>query len=76
MIKRNSKTLNQMYDVVKKIRKRIEEHDVQINLSLIVQREWKYAQITEDNFYQLTVEQRNQEKIQSSRNESPVMILI
>ena len=65
-----------MYDVVKKIRKRIEEHDVQINLSLIVQREWKYAQITEDNFYQLTVEQRNQEKIQSSRNESPVMILI
>ena len=41
MVKRNLKKLNRISDVVKKIRKLIEEQDIQIELSLIDQGEWK-----------------------------------
>ena len=47
---------------MKKIRKHIEEQDIQIELSLIGQKEWKVAQgyegfkTTEDKFYWMTTE--------------------
>ena len=64
MLKRNLKKLNRISDVVKEIRKRIEEEDTQTELSLTGQGEWKVApgyeefKITEDTFYQVTAEQR------------------
>ena len=62
MLKRNLKKLNRISDVVKEIRKRIEEEDTQTELSLTGQGEWKVApgyeefKITEDTFYQVTAE--------------------
>ena len=47
---------------MKKIRKHIEEQDIQIELSLIGQKEWKVApgyegfKTTEDKFYRMTTE--------------------
>ena len=64
MIKRNLKKLNRISDAVKEIRERMEEQDVQTELSLIGQGERKVAsgyeefKIAEDKFYQMTAEQR------------------
>ena len=64
MIKRNLKKLNRISDVEKEMRKRIQEQDIQIELSLIGQGEWKVSpgykefKITEDKFYQMTTEKR------------------
>ena len=64
LVKRNLKKLNRISDVLKEIRKLIEEQDIQIELSLTGQGEWKVApgyeefKITEDKFYRMTTEQR------------------
>ena len=63
MIKGNLKKLNRISDVVKEMRKLREEKDIQIELSIIGQGEWKVApgyeefKIAEDKFYQMTAEQ-------------------
>ena len=64
MVKRNLKKLSQISDVVRELKRRVEEQEVLIQLSLINQGEWKVQpgykehQITEDKFYQMNKEQR------------------
>ena len=64
MVKRNLKKLSQISDVVRELKRRVEEQEVLIQLSLINQGGWKVQpgykehQITEDKFYQMNKEQR------------------
>ena len=58
-VKRNLKKLSKISDVARELKKRVEKQELQMQLSLINQGEWKIAskyreyQISEDKLYQM-----------------------
>ena len=63
MVKRNLSKLSKISDIVRELKKRVKEQEVQIQLSVINQGEWKVApeykeyQIAAEKFYQMNKEQ-------------------